>query len=103
MGGTRKKISQNRVETLERAECWQEIDLEEKVVHFTKYYQNRLKISEDYRQARMWVSSIFHSEISVSIWLERAFIHQLLMAVFPFGRKEKKNLSRHSIGCWGLY
>lgn len=37
---------------MERAECWQEIDLEEKVVRFTKYYQNRLKTSEDYRRSQ---------------------------------------------------
>lgn len=54
-------------------------------------------------EGRMWVSFIFHSEISVSIWLERAFIHQLLMAAFPFGRKEKRDLSGHSVRCQGLY
>lgn len=32
-------------------------------------------------RAGMWVSFISHSEMSVSIWLERAFIHQLLTAI----------------------
>lgn len=78
---------------MDRAECWQETDLEEKVVHFTKYDQNRFQTSEDYRGSQD--VGLFHLPFrNFCVNMVRKGIHSsAVMAAFPFGRKkEKRNL-----------